>query len=100
MMDDDASSDEEEEAPAALEQPKEKKRVAFAEAAEDDEDDDEDEEVDWATLCENVRLDRRLARAVAELNWARPSLIQQAALPVAATGSAACWMSAHGQRQD
>ena len=95
MMDDDASSDEEE-APAALEQPKEKKRVAFAEpaapaaapaeAADDDEDDDDEEEVDWATLCENVRLDRRLARAVAELNWARPSLIQQAALPVAATG--------------
>ncbi|KAH8057328.1 helicase [Aureococcus anophagefferens] len=94
MMDDDASSDEEE-APAALEQPKEKKRVAFAEPAApaaapaeaaDEDDDDEEEEVDWATLCENVRLDRRLARAVAELNWARPSLIQQAALPVAATG--------------
>ncbi|KAH8046588.1 helicase [Aureococcus anophagefferens] len=90
MMDDDASSDEE--APAALEQPKEARGLRGARgacgarprrrtrtaAAE--------EEVDWATLCENVRLDRRLARAVAELNWARPSLIQQA-LPVAATGA-------------
>lgn len=71
--------------------PKKKKKgkaVAFAEpaapAAAPEE--DKEEEVGWGAFCDSINLDRRLARAVAQLGWTRPSLVQKATLPVALGG--------------
>lgn len=71
--------------------PKKKKQgkaVAFAEpaapAAAPEE--DKEEEVGWGAFCDSINLDRRLARAVAQLGWTRPSLVQKATLPVALGG--------------
>eukprot|EP00629_Pelagomonadales_sp_RCC1024_P012066 CAMPEP_0119293312 /NCGR_PEP_ID=MMETSP1329-20130426/45824_1 /TAXON_ID=114041 /ORGANISM="Genus nov. species nov., Strain RCC1024" /LENGTH=387 /DNA_ID=CAMNT_0007294177 /DNA_START=173 /DNA_END=1333 /DNA_ORIENTATION=- len=69
----------------------EEKRVAFqepekpAESSSSDSE-EEEEEIGWGAFCEQLRLDRRLARAIAELGWTRPSLVQKAALPVALSG--------------
>ena len=40
----------------------------------------------WGAFCDSLELDRRLARAVAQLGWTRPSLVQKATLPVALSG--------------
>ena len=44
---------------------------------------EEEEEIGWGAFCDALELDRRLARAVAQLGWTRPSLVQKATLPVA-----------------
>ena len=44
---------------------------------------EEEEEIGWGAFCDSLELDRRLARAVAQLGWTRPSLVQKATLPVA-----------------
>ena len=70
-----------------------KKSVTFAAGddapraeADDAAGDDEEEEVLWGAFCEELKLDRRLARGVAECGWTRPSLVQKASLPVALSG--------------
>ena len=45
-----------------------------------------EEEIGWGAFCDSLELDRRLARAVAQLGWTRPSLVQKATLPVALSG--------------
>jgi len=65
------------------------KAVAFAEPAAPaaaPEEEKEEEEVGWGAFCDSINLDRRLARAVAQLGWTRPSLVQKATLPVALGG--------------
>ena len=47
---------------------------------------EEEEEIGWGAFCDSLELDRRLARAVAQLGWTRPSLVQKATLPVALSG--------------
>ena len=73
---------------------KSKKAVAFEEPAappapapeEQAEEEQAEEEIGWGAFCDSLELDRRLARAVAQLGWTRPSLVQKATLPVALSG--------------
>ena len=48
-----------------------------------------EEEIGWGAFCDSLELDRRLARAVAQLGWTRPSLVQSATLPVRARAATA-----------
>lgn len=48
---------------------------------------DEDEDLgDWPTFCSEHAIDRRLARAITDLSWESPTLVQRAAIPVALKG--------------
>lgn len=48
---------------------------------------DEDEDLgDWLTFCSEHAIDRRLARAITDLSWESPTLVQRAAIPVALQG--------------
>jgi len=58
---------------------------------------EEEEEIGWGAFCDSLELDRRLARAVAQLGWTRPSLVQKATLPV---GPRLSSKGAHGLGQD
>ena len=82
------------ELPPKKKKTKKKKAVAFEEPAappapapeEQAEEEQAEEEVGWGAFCDSLELDRRLARAVAQLGWTRPSLVQKATLPVALSG--------------
>jgi len=52
---------------------------------EEEEDDAAAKEEDWGAFGEAAKVDRRLLRAVSELKWSRPTLVQKAAIPVALT---------------
>ena len=81
------------ELPPKKKKKKTKKAVAFEEPAappapapEEQAEEEQAEEVGWGAFCDSLELDRRLARAVAQLGWTRPSLVQKATLPVALSG--------------
>ena len=74
------------ELPPKKKKKKTKKAVAFEEPAappapapeEQAEEEQAEEEIGWGAFCDSLELDRRLARAVAQLGWTRPSLVQKA----------------------
>ena len=77
------------ELPPKKKKKKTKKAVAFEEPAAPapaPAEPEEEEEIGWGAFCDSLELDRRLARAVAQLGWTRPSLVQKATLPVALSG--------------
>ena len=49
--------------------------------------DEEEDAPDWGAFCEAQGVDRRLLKGILALEWARPTLVQRAAIPVALQGT-------------